>query len=88
MRDLILPDNPLFEETMAWAMQPGWQNIAAAASNRFAFCLRADGLMMPLSDNDLREYLHGGEYDEVAGDGETDDSEISQEIEEGWFIPS
>ena len=83
---LLLPGDPGFAETMATAMQPGWQNVAATASTSWAFCLRDDGLMVPLVDAELEDYLYGGEYDEVTEEDESNLQEMEDEISEGWFI--
>lgn len=78
-RKILLPGEPGFAETMATAMQPGWQEMRAKADNQFAFGLNHQGLMIPLSDKELNEYLYGGEYDEVMEQPE------NEEIQEGFY---
>jgi hypothetical protein len=60
---LILPGDPGFEETLL-RPPPNWRQ-AIAGSDRYAFVVRAgSGLVEPVADRDLLEYLEGGEYDD------------------------
>jgi hypothetical protein len=83
---LLLPGQPGFDETMATAMQPGWQQTRDSADGFFAFALRADGLMVPLADDELDDYLLGGEYDEVMENADRDSESLLEENQEGWLI--
>lgn len=62
---IILPNNPLFHQTLALAKSPDWREKANKAGE--AVCMVADsstGIMRPATYKEMMEYLEGGEYDE------------------------
>ena len=64
MGKIILPGDPLFEETLL-SPRPDWQQVAARDTNTYAFVAEpGSGLMRPVTEQELDEYLYGGEYDE------------------------
>lgn len=91
MTKLILPGNPLFDETLAMTPPPDWRETANKHSGQYAFIMRSDsGLMMPCSMAELDEYIEGGEYEErleAIGDEELlieafgDEDELSDYLE-------
>ncbi|KST64075.1 hypothetical protein [Mastigocoleus testarum] len=60
MNELLLPGEPGFQETLVNAMH------LFKPRHNTAFIARpgSNGLMIPVSGAELREYLLGGEYDE------------------------
>ncbi|MEH2434973.1 MAG: hypothetical protein V7K25_12090 [Nostoc sp.] len=64
-RLIILPGDPEFDWTLQTSIPPHWRQVAQQDPNGFAFCARAEsGVLEPMTDKDLEEYLYGGEYDE------------------------
>ena len=60
---LILPGNPLFDLTLATS-RPDWRDTAARDGTTYAFVAEAgSGLMRPVTESELEDYLYGGEYD-------------------------
>ena len=71
---LILPGDPLFNLTLASSMPPGWQSVAASQGSQIAFAASADsGVLRPVNQKDMIEYLYGGEYDERMNATEEED---------------
>jgi hypothetical protein len=69
---LILPGHPLFDLTLM-APRPDWQQVAAQ-DEQYAFVAEpGSGLMRPVTQSDLEDYLWGGEYDERLEEIEEDD---------------
>lgn len=77
MTRLILPDNPLFDETLATAPPPNWREYAATSGDGNAVGFVADassGVLRPANWNDIEDYVWGGEWDERMTDlGWTED---------------
>lgn len=68
--DLVLPGDPRFLPTLFGQIPPN-PNPSTGT-----YIVRSDtGLMEPATPEQLREYLEGGEYDEVSDD-DLDDSEF------------
>jgi hypothetical protein len=69
---LILPGDPLFDETLGTSLTPGWEKTAAQHAGEFAFVADHEtGLLRPCSFEELDEYIEGGEYEarlEALGD--------------------
>ncbi|MEH2198638.1 hypothetical protein [Nostoc sp.] len=64
-RLIILPGDPEFDWTLQTSIPPHWRQVAQQDPGGFAFCARAgSGVLEPMTDEDLEEYLYGGEYDE------------------------
>lgn len=64
-RLIILPCDPEFHQTIGQNLPPGWVD----ESNRIGYACRfvvspETGLMRPVTNEELDEYLYGGEYDE------------------------
>ena len=60
---LILPGNPLFDLTLA-TPRPDWRDTAVRDGNTYAFVAEpGSGLMRPVTESELEDYLEGGEYD-------------------------
>ncbi len=60
---LILPGHPLFDLTLM-CPRPDWHETAAK-DNQYAFVAEPySGLMRPATQDELEDYLYGGEYDE------------------------
>ena len=60
---LILPGHPLFDLTLA-TPRPDWQETASV-DEKYAFVAEpGSGLMRPVTQRELEDYLYGGEYDE------------------------
>ncbi len=77
---LILPGDPLFEETLALAKRPDWREIAAKDQG-VAFCAMPGegGLLTPLSWEETQEYLDGGAWEErMLNDLEFTEDELEQ----------
>lgn len=61
---LILPGDPLFDDTLSRAVPPNWQQTAGQYNDEFMFVARAgSGLLEPVSMNGVNQYLEE-EYDE------------------------
>jgi hypothetical protein len=63
---LILPGNPIFDETLVTAKPPGWENYAASKGDGEYVAFVADagsGLLRPANWQELQEYSYGGELD-------------------------
>ena len=72
MSRLILPGNPLFDITLL-TPRPDWREKANADGDTYAFVFDADsGLTRPVTNQELEEYLYGGEYDERLAQIEND----------------
>lgn len=64
MSYLILPGDPLFNLTLA-VPRPDWKAVAARDGDTYAFVAElGSGIMRPVTQTDLIDYLEGGEYDE------------------------
>lgn len=76
MTRLILPGHPLFNATLA-TPPPNWGQVAARDGNTYAFVAElGSGIMRPATQEELTDYLEGGEYDErMAEIGEAEDEE-------------
>jgi hypothetical protein len=62
---LILPGDPEFNFTLSTALPPDWIAAAERIGQQCVFvCEPGSGLMRPASNEELTEYLYGGEYDE------------------------
>ena len=89
MSKLILPDNPLFHQTLACCKPPGWQQVAAKGNDWHAFVADANsGILRPVTYEDMIEYVAGGEYEErLSAIGENDDLDEDgfEVIEEDCF---
>jgi len=74
--ELILPGNPLFDLTLGTALPFDWREVAFKSFGEYAFVCRADnGILEAVPEEEAREYLYGGEYDERLNEiGEWDDS--------------
>lgn len=72
---LILPGMPDFDETIACIMPFDWQQIANKCDG-FQFVARAgSGLLEAVPNNQVIDYLYGGEYDERLNEiGENEDN--------------
>lgn len=69
---IITPDDPRFEETLNTRLPPG-QRI----SNHFV--MGVDGIMRHVSEEELEDYLYGGEYDERCDIADIEDDVIYDE---------
>lgn len=63
---LILPDNPLFGETLA----SSWGFLHGVNPTQYYVTDSESGLARPATASEVQEYLNGGEYDEVTEDEE------------------
>ena len=62
---IILPGNPLYDASLAQNLPPGWADDAVSACGAGAFVFKlGSGVMVPVSEAELTDYLNGGEYDE------------------------
>lgn len=75
MNDLILPGNPLYDLTLDTAIRPDWRSHRNVSTGGIYMIKSNDGLMRPATNEELIEYLYGGEYDEVFD--EDDDEEYN-----------
>lgn len=58
-RNIILPGDPGFDETLGTALPPGWEDHACT------FVVDSQsGIMRPATPDELDDYLYGGEYQE------------------------
>ncbi len=83
MTSLILPGEPLFEETLAnpgefWFRQ-GQQQLNGDCI--FIQPLNQGGLLIPVSAKEAEDYLWGGEYDEAVTEFDTEPNN-----EREWWI--
>ncbi|NJR41148.1 MAG: hypothetical protein HC781_22780 [Leptolyngbyaceae cyanobacterium CSU_1_4] len=77
---LILPGNPEFDQTLGRNLPPNWGAVAAQNSGCFHFVARAgSGILEPVGEQELEEYLHGGEYDQRLTEIDDDDLEEFEE---------
>lgn len=81
---LILPDNPLFDFTLATIRPPGWKQVADKKGESVAFIVQpGSGIMRPATWSEMQDYLNSGEYDErlkEIGEPEGELEEKSEEI--------
>jgi hypothetical protein len=62
---LLLPGHPLFLPTLQSTLPPGWQNIS---TNTPIFVADANnGMLRQITENQIDDYVFGGEYEEVEG---------------------
>lgn len=60
---LILPGDPLFDETLL-TPRPDWGRVAAKDGDNYAFVvLPGELLPRPVTMAELNEYMEGGAYD-------------------------
>lgn len=71
---ILTPEDPGFYETLHGSFPPGWRdNIGVDFAQ--SFVVKADTLCLtPVTQQELDEYLWGGEYDELEDDGTSDSS--------------
>lgn len=63
--NLILPGDPEFDFTLAATLPFNWQETAVSLSGDYGFVVDSQtGLMRVENSQGIREYVHGGEYDE------------------------
>jgi hypothetical protein len=60
---IILPGDPLFDETLA-TPPPNWWNSKPMETEIALVCDSQSGLMRPASPEELWDYVYGGEYEE------------------------
>ncbi len=61
---LLLPNDPNFQETLEYLEVLSIQEMSDLNLG-FNFAVRIQsGLLEPIIDSELREYIYGGEYDE------------------------
>lgn len=71
--ELILPGHPLFDITLA-TPPPDWKIKQQGVSDPLNFIKdSSSGVFRTVTPKELDEYLWGGEYDEVMGEGEEDE---------------
>jgi hypothetical protein len=62
---IILPGTPEFDLTLGRNLPPNWGHVAAQNGGLCHFVARAgSGILEPVSESELEEYLEGGEYEE------------------------
>ncbi|MEO1741301.1 MAG: hypothetical protein AAFR99_05775 [Cyanobacteria bacterium J06629_9] len=63
---IMLPGHPLYDLTLFQDLPPGWQAQAARDHGDGQVFIHRVGsaLMTPATENELQDYLQGGEYDE------------------------
>jgi hypothetical protein len=66
---LILPGNPLFDQTLGRNLPPDGAQFAASHSSFYYVARSGSGILEPVDERGLEEYLEGGEYEEVLQDG-------------------
>lgn len=60
---IILPGHPFFDDYLYHILPPGWRDFAYH-NPEFAFVGRTgSGLLEAVSQQELEEYIEGGEYD-------------------------
>lgn len=71
---IILPGHPFFEQYLYCTLPPDWKNFAYHNPD-FAFIVSpgGNGLLKAVTNDELEEYLEGGEYDERLSEMEDDD---------------
>lgn len=74
MSELILPGNPIFQETLM-NPPPNWREVAACDGDCVNFVADPiSGIFRAVTQTELEEYLEGGEYEEtLIAIGELDD---------------
>lgn len=61
---LILPGNPLFNETLA-CIPPNWREKQSQCVGNVSFVAEPNsGLLRPVTPQELKDYVYGGEYEE------------------------
>lgn len=79
MTVLILPGNPEFDYCLGTILPPNWQQSPSNESSGCAFVARAgSGILQPVTEQELDDYLYGGEYEERLQ--ELGDSELLNEF--------
>lgn len=64
-RNLILPGDPEFDETLGTSLPPGWEEVANKINQACTFVVDSrSGIMRPATPDELDDYLCGGEYQE------------------------
>lgn len=64
-RLILLPGDPDFDFTLVTSIPPGWRDVADSIGAQCAFIAApGSGLLRPATDEELGEYLYGGEYEE------------------------
>lgn len=64
-RNLILPGDPEFDETLGTSLPPGWEKVADKINQACTFVVDPhSGIMRPATPDELDDYLYGGEYQE------------------------
>jgi hypothetical protein len=62
---LILPGDPEFDATLGRNLPPNWGAFASQNAGCCHFVARSgSGILEPVSEKDLQEYVEGGEYEE------------------------
>ena len=66
---IMLPEHPYFDAILA---TPPPDNLNKKYHNRgqINYAMGIDGIFRCVNENELIEYLYGGEYDEVCGDSD------------------
>lgn len=72
MPKLILPGDAEYYQTLN-SVPPDWHQVAARDGNTYALVGEQSGLLRAVSGVEFREYLLGGEFEEVTGDWVEDD---------------
>ena len=63
---IITPDHPEFYEILHSTPPPGWRN-SIDSSYKGCMAVREGSLLLqPLSPEEAREYIYGGEFEELA----------------------
>ena len=70
MTSIILPGTPLFQQTLDQTAL--WWTIQR--NRGMAYAQGTDGLFRAMTPEEMHEYLHGGEMEEVHGTFEEDES--------------
>jgi hypothetical protein len=72
-RNIWTPDTPGFYETL-YSHRPPGDLQAGVGSNVRLYAVRHDSLLLePIFDEQLDDYLYGGEYDEVTDEEKNDE---------------
>ena len=66
--NLILPDNPLFDLTLA----ASWGFLHGQNPQQYYVTDAQTGLARPATAHEVAEYMYGGEVDEALGEGDED----------------
>lgn len=65
MAHLILPGDPEFDFCLGAILPPNWKQAPTVESGGHAFVARAgSGILQPVTEQELDDYLYGGEYEE------------------------